>query len=201
MRRRTTRRAATVAVMLCALLALAGCSGDKGAEEPAKAAPQTTSAVDVPEGVTLTEAGSTVPLGRPATVGYPVGKAASAITVTVASVKPGRLADLRGYALDKVSATSTPYYVRVQVRNDGPDPLGGVGVPVYGFDTTRTYFPPTRFAGEPFAKCPGGTLPKKFGAGATWKGCFLLLVPKGQRLQSVQVRTSDLVQPVSWPVR
>ncbi|MGH1565032.1 hypothetical protein [Mumia sp. DW29H23] len=203
--RRTTRGGALTALSLAAVLAgglaLAGCSGDDKGDDTAKAAPETTSAVDVPEGVTLTEAGTKVALGKPATVGYPVGEAASAITVTVASVKPGKIADLDGYVLDPASATSTPYYVQVQVRNDGPDPLGGAAVPVYGFDSTPAYFPPTTFAGEAFKPCPGGALPKAFDAGATWKGCFVLLVPKGATLQSVQVRTSDPAStPVSWPV-
>ncbi|WP_370614928.1 hypothetical protein [Mumia sp. Pv 4-285] len=196
---RTPWRAAAVALTVAAGLVLAGCSG--GDDEPAKkATPEATSAVDLPEGVTLTEAGTEVAIVQPATVGYPVGEAASAITVTVAAVKPGRITDLSGYALDKVSATSTPYYATVSVRNDGPDPLGGAAVPVYGFDSTQTSFPPTRFAGESYAKCPGGALPKTFDAGATWKGCFVLLVPKGAKLTAVQVRTSDLETPVSWPV-
>ncbi|WP_262849191.1 hypothetical protein [Mumia quercus] len=195
---RTGRRAAVLAMVASAALVLGGCSGDD--EKPAKGATTATSAVDVPEGVTLTEAGTTLDVGKPATVGYPVGKAASALTVTVTSVKPGRASDLAGYVLDPASAASTPYFVSVDVRNDGPDPLGGAAVPLYGFDSTDTYFPPTRFAGEPYDRCPGGVLPKTFDAGASTKACFVLLVPQGATLTSVQVRTEDLATPVSWPV-
>ncbi|KAA1420435.1 hypothetical protein FE697_015835 [Mumia zhuanghuii] len=195
---RTPWRAAAVAVTVAAGLVLAGCSGDD--EPEAKTTAEATSAVELPEGVTLTEAGSEIAMGQPATVGYPVGEAASAITVTVTSVKPGRISDLSGYVLDKASAASTPYYATVSVRNDGPDPLGGAAVPVFGFDSTPAFFPPTTFAGEKYAKCPGGALPKSFAAGATWQGCFVLLVPQGAKLTSVQVRTSDLATPVSWPV-
>ncbi|MFD1827313.1 MULTISPECIES: hypothetical protein [Mumia] len=195
---RTGRRAAFVALAGATALVLGGCSG--GDEEPAKGASEGTSAVDVPEGVTLTEAGTEVAVGKPATVGYPVGEAASALTVTVASVKPGKASDLSGYVLDPASAASTPYYVSLDLRNDGPDPLGGAAVPVYGFDSTKTFFPPTTFAGEPFTRCPGGALPKTFDAGATAKACFVLLVPQGATLSSVQLRTDDLSKPVSWPV-
>ncbi|MDD9348868.1 hypothetical protein [Mumia sp.] len=199
MTRRTARGGGLVALAVAVGLVLAGCSGGDAAGAAA-ATPEPSSAVELPDGVELTEAGAEVALGKPATVGYPVGEAASAITVTVSSVKPGKIADLAGYVLDPVSATSTPYYVGVQVRNDGPDPLGGAAVPVYGFDSTPAYFPPTTFRGEPYKRCAGGALPKAFEPGATWKGCFVLLVPKGATLQSVQVRTSDLASPVSWPV-
>jgi hypothetical protein len=198
---RTSARA--VAVALAASLALAGCSGGDDDDKTATAAPTPTptSMVDLPDGVTLTAPGTRLPIGKPATVGYPVRKVASAITVTVASVKRGRIDDLGAYALGTSAATSTPYYVHVTLRNDGPDPLNGLAVPVYGFDTTPAYFPPTRFAGRPFKRCPGGALPKKFGPRAVWKGCFVYLVPKGKRLTAMQVRTRDLPQPVSWPVR
>jgi len=195
---RTGRRAAVVALAGAVVLTLGGCSGAD--EKPSGGSATSTSAVDLPDGVTLTEAGAEVAVGKPATVGYPVGEAASALTVTVSSVKAGRASDLSGYVLDAATAASTPYYVSVDVRNDGPDPLGGAAVPVYGFDSTKTYFPPTTFAGEPFERCPGGALPKTFDKGATAKACFVLLVPEGAKLTAVQLRTEDLSKPVSWPV-
>lgn len=195
--------ARTVAVATVAVVAgLAGCSGGAGSSSDtttdAGATTSVTPAVDVPEGVSLTERGSPLKTGEPATVVYPAeDDRRSVLTVTVQKVREGSMQDFKHFSLDPAAKASTPYYVRAAVRNEGPGGLGGAAVPLYGLDSNDTFFAPTTLVGE-FDKCPGGALPKKFKPGDKARRCLVFLVPKGAKLEAVQVRTESLAEPVSW---
>ncbi|KHL19012.1 hypothetical protein CLV56_3561 [Mumia flava] len=202
MRWATWRRPAAAVALVGALVTVtAACSGSDDAEPADANTPTSTSLVDLPDGVTLTEAGTAVAVGKPATIGYPVGDKASAITVTVTKVRKGTAADLDGWALPGKTAAATPYLVDVTVRNDGPDPLGGAKVPVFAADPGDTYVAPTSFKGGTFTKCAGGALPKPFAQGDVAKRCYVFLTQPGKPFTSIQVRTDDLAAPVSWTLR
>ena len=76
---------------------LAGCSDDDA--NSSESAP--TSPVPVPEGVELSEPGSTVEVGEAAVASYVIGaQRASVVEVTVSKVKRGSGRDFVGYQLD-----------------------------------------------------------------------------------------------------
>lgn len=189
-------RAAVVA--LAAVAALAGCLSSSG-DEPAPAPTSDPSDLQVPAGVDLTSSGSTLAVGDTASVIYAVDdQRRSVASVTVDAIKQGSMKkDFADFSLTAKTRSSTPYYVRTTIENAGPGDLSKAAVPVFGYDTSDTYFPASDLVGR-FAKCVGGPLPAKFKAGDTVTRCLVLLVPQGEDLQSVQLRTDDVNAPISW---
>ena len=197
---RTSRIAAVVpGCVLAAALVLAGCSGSS---EPT-AAPTTPTATvpdgfELPSGVTLTQGGSSVPVGSPATVVYQLADgAASAVTVTVSAIDPGTIDDFRFFSLDEATKKSSPYYVKVSVRNDGPAGLGGAALPIFAFDSTGTNLPANDIVGS-FAPCPTPTLPESFLPGGTADVCLVYLLPEGRTLTSVNLQTGTTKDAIRW---
>lgn len=185
-------------------VALAGCSDDDGGgsdsdatESPTPTAPS----VSVPAGVTLTEPGTSLDLGQPASAVYDAGnERVSVITVTVHKVVAGSMKrDFKSFALEPRQLQSTPYYATVTVRNAGPGQLGRAAVPLYGYDSTNTYFPSSPIVGD-LDICRGGPLPSSFGPRATRQTCLVFLVDKGVTLESVELRPYEGFDPVRWPV-
>lgn len=152
----------------------------------------------MPDGVTLTLPGSTVDVGKPATVVFEVGNsAASAITVTVAAVRKGTIKDFRFFSLDAASKESTPFYVDVTVQNEGPAGLGGVSIPVLAHTASNTVYPPNELVGT-FAPCPTSALPKSFLPGTGAKFCMVFLLPKGETLRTIDLQTGSEADAVHW---
>lgn len=207
--------ARTVAVVvLSALVALAGCS-DEPSTSPTSSdsAPATSSrsaktrststkpGVTLPKGVRLTQPGSRLRVGQRATVVYRAdAKRRSAVTISVTRIRKGSMEDFENFSLSAKQRASTPFYVDVVVRNDGPGRLDRAAVPLYGLDSTNTYFSPVGLVGE-FDRCRGGALPKRFTPGDKAKRCLVFLVPKKARLKALQVRTRGLDEPVGWRYR
>ncbi len=154
---------------------------------------------EVPAGVTLTKGGTKLGVGRVAAAIYQVAdKTRSVITVSVDSVVRGNIArDFKFFSLDDAAKASTPYYVTATVKNIGPAGLGGAPIPLYAHDSTNTISPPNELVGQ-FNPCPNGTLPKSFLAEATAKVCLVFLVPKGAKLETIDLQTVDLKTPVTW---
>lgn len=190
-----------VALLITAAVLMAACSGED--EAPAEAAATTTTAtgptVEVPDGVTLTEAGASLEIGDPATAVYADDQRVSVLTVVVSKVVKGSTKDFKSFVLSRRQRASTPYYVSATVTNDGPRQLGQIEVPLYGFDSTDTAFPPTSLVGA-FDRCAGGPLPTGFAPGDSVKTCLVYLVPPKATLQAVQLRSSDAEEPISWPI-
>lgn len=186
-------RLATVCVV--ATLALtAACGGD--AAKPRSDVPQ---GFNVPAGVTITQGGTTLQLGRAASVVYRVeARAESAITVVVREVVKGDIKkDLTFFSLDDKAKTSTPYYVKVGVRNDGPSGLGGVAIPVLAHTRSNTVFPPSEMVGT-FKPCPNAALPKSFLKGSKAELCLVYLLPKGEKLRTVDLQTGKEADAIHW---
>jgi hypothetical protein len=186
-------RVAAVAASL--LLVVAGCSSSKPKEDPVPV----PKGFDIPKGVTLTKGGSKLTEDKPASVVYQVGtKAASAVTVTVTSVRKGNITkDFRFFSLDAASKASSPFYVDVTVKNEGPAGLGGASLPIFAHDNANTIFPPNELVGT-FKPCPTPSLPKSFLPGSTAKVCLVFLVPKGKALQSVDLQTGSSTDAITW---
>ena len=93
-------RTALLTILLPALL-LSGCgeSDEKPKAEPSVDLP--TGDVEVPDGVTLTKAGTELEFEQPAVVAYePNTRRKSVISITVDSVQAGRISDFASYHLD-----------------------------------------------------------------------------------------------------
>ena len=196
-----TRSAAArvVAVAATAVLVLNGCSSS----EPApRATPSITAATpkgfDLPEGVTVTAGGTTLKVGKPATVVYELGDtAASAVTVTVSAITAASIKDFRFFSLDAATKKSSPFYVRVSVRNDGPAGLGGGALPMFALDSSRTSIPASDIVGS-FKPCSSPTLPATFLPGASADLCLVYLLPEGRTLTSVTLQTGATKDAIAW---
>jgi hypothetical protein len=153
---------------------------------------------EVPAGVKLTPGGTRLTEDHPASVIYQIGtKATSAITVTVTQVAKGNIKDFRFFSLDAAAKASSPFYVSVTVKNEGPAGLGGVALPIYAHDSSNTIFPPNELVGT-FKPCPNPSLPKSFLPGSTASLCLVYLVPKGKALQSVDLQTGSAHDAITW---
>ncbi|MGH3499132.1 MAG: hypothetical protein ACRDP1_16885 [Nocardioidaceae bacterium] len=191
------------AVALGAALCLtSACSGSGSSPSSATTPTATGPTVRVPSGVTTTAPGTTLSLGRSAVVPYVANpRKKSVIAVAVTKVVKGSIRrDFRNFVLSAHQRRSVPYYVSVRVRNDGPGQLGGLGVPVFSFDTTHTATSATELRGS-FKPCKGGNLPAKFGPRSRTRLCLVYLLPHGARLTGVQLRTSNTTPPVQWSLK
>jgi hypothetical protein len=188
---RSLVRLAAVALTLAMLTAC----GSKDKKDDAVPVPK---GFDVPAGVKLTPGGTKLTEDHPASVIYQIGsKATSAITVTVTQVAKGNIADFKFFSLDAAAKASSPFYVSVTVKNEGPAGLGGVALPIYAHDSSNTIFPPNELIGT-FKPCPNPSLPKSFLPGSTASLCLVYLVPKGKALQSVDLQTGTSKDAISW---
>lgn len=189
-------RAVTTVGLLC-LLVLTGC----GSEEEPEPRASTPAGFEVPDGVELTEADTTVELEEPATVVLDLGGgAASAVTVTVTSVKEGSVKkDFRFFTLPEESRKSTPYYVRASVTNEGPAGLGGVSLPLLAHTDADTVYPASELVGD-FKPCPTSTIPTSFLTGDSADVCLVYLLPQDEELETVDLQPGEPSDAVRWAV-
>ena len=178
------------------MLALTAACGDDDAAKPRSDVPK---GFNVPAGVTITRGGTTLQLGRAASVVYQVeARAQSAVTVVVREVVKGDIKkDFTFFSLDDKAKTSTPYYVKVGVRNDGPSGLGGVAIPVLAHTRSNTVFPPSEMVGT-FKPCPNAALPKSFLKGSKAELCLVFLLPKGEKLRTIDLQTGKEADAIHW---
>ncbi len=187
-------RSALIGAVLVAIFTVAAC----GSSDPKDGAVPVPKGFDVPAGVTLTKGGTVLTEDDSASVIYQVGTSAtSAITVTVTSVAKGKIEDFKFFTLDAESKQSSPFYVSVTVKNEGPAGLGGAALPIYAHDSSNTIFPPNELVGN-FPPCPTPALPATFLPGASAKLCLVYLVPKGKALQSVDLQTGSAKDAITW---
>ncbi|VXB25936.1 conserved exported hypothetical protein [Aeromicrobium sp. 9AM] len=188
-----------IVAAVASVLLVAGCSGSSDGGDKKSDAVPVPKGFDLPAGVTLTKGGTTLTEDKPASVIYQVGdKAASAITVTVSSVRKGSIKrDFAFFSLDDESKASSPFYVDITVKNEGPAGLGGAALPIYAHDSSNTNLPANQIVGT-FNPCPRPTLPKTFLPGSTAKLCLVYLVPKGKALQSVDLQTGSAKDAITW---
>lgn len=199
-RRRPSARIVTLLVILG--LALAGCGKD---EEPVqestlpKASEQT--AVPVPAGVTLTEYGTELDFGESAVVAYtPNPKKRTILEITVNSVKNVPISTFKAYRLDERAQKSTPYFVKVTVKNVGDGDVGRTPIPLYLADNRTPPFliNPSTFESIPMATCPSPRLPATFGPGDSTNACLVYLVPDGGKITAMSFRAIQEFAPILW---
>jgi hypothetical protein len=192
-------------------LVLGACSSDSGGSTkksaaatsaPAPTSPSASSTVKVPDGVRLTNQGTRLSFGQPATVIFePTQNRGSVLQLTVRTVRRGTLADFKGFILDdEYKKRADYYYATVRVRNVGAGNVGGVPVPLWGVNATNTLLPAVNFT-TTFTKCPSRPLPKDFATGATLDTCLVFLSPNKGALRAVSYRPSQAFDPVTWAGR
>lgn len=180
-------------------LALSGCGGSA----TPKATPTTPTVsqqteVPVPSGVILTDYGVKLNFGEPATVAYaPNERRKSVLELTVLSATKGRIADLSTYALEDQTRQSTPYYIRVSVKNVGSGDVGRTPIPLFLVDDRNTLISASSFTNM-FKKCPSAALPTTFGPQATLSTCLVYLAPDHGAMTGVSFRAVQEHAPIIW---
>jgi hypothetical protein len=189
--------AVCIVAALVLVLVLTACSS--GDDTKPKSRSDVPKGFAVPAGVRITDGGSTLRLHTAASVVYTVGEgAASAITVAVNQVTKGDVEkDFSFFSLDKKLKDSTPYYVRLSVLNNGPSGLGGVAIPVLAHTRSNTVFPLNELVGD-FTPCPNPALPKSFLEGSKANLCLVYLLPKGEKLQTIDLQTGKEADAIHW---
>ena len=132
-------RTVFIAALVAPALVLSACGADSDKKPTAKPSVDLpTGNVDVPDGVTLTKAGTALKFGETATVAYePNTRRSSVLELTVLSVQTGRIADLAAYQLDDATKKARPYYARVRVKNVGTGDLSRAAIPLYAVDSSN----------------------------------------------------------------
>lgn len=190
------KRSAAIGVLAALLVLLSACGSD---DPPPRSRTDVPKGFEVPAGVEITKGGSTLDIGKSASVVYRVEeKAASAVTVAVNGVKTGDIdKDFAFFSLDEKLKAATPYYVRLSVVNEGPSGLGGVAIPVLAHTRSNTVFPPNELVGT-FKPCPNPALPESFLEGSKADLCLIFLLPKGEKLQSIDLQTGTEADAIHW---
>jgi len=192
-------RAAFIAVLVAPALVLSACGSDSDKKPEAKPSVDLpTGSVDVPDGVTLTDPGTALKFGEPATVAYEQNsKRGSVLELTVVSVKTGRISDFAAYQLDADSKKSKPYYAQVRVKNVGDGDMSRAVVPVYAVDSTNALVQAVSF-NNTFKPCPSTSLPAGFTSGKTANVCLAYLVSAGRTLVEMSYRPLQQYEPITW---
>lgn len=188
-----------IAAVVCAV-ALVGAGCTSGSDDAGDAAGTTAvpKGFDVPAGVTVSKPGSKRAVGESATVVHQAAdRAASAVTVKVDAIKKGSMKDFRFFSLDAETKKATPFYVKVQVTNEGPAGLGGAALPIYAHDDSNTNLQASDIVGT-FKPCPDAKLPKSFLPQQSAELCLVYLVPKGRKLVSVDLQTGKPQDAITW---
>ena len=196
------------AVTTAAALALGGCSSEGATKDAgssssdaasSSASPSPSSTVPVPEGTDLTGQGSKLAFGDTGTVIFePSEGRGTVLQLTVKSVKQGSLDDFKGFILDdSYKQKASYYYATVTVKNVGEGDVGGVGVPLWGVNSTNTLLPAVNFTTS-FKPCSSKPLPKSFPKDATLSTCLVYLSPDKGKLESVSYRPSQEFNPITW---
>ena len=199
-----SHRKIVLAVSACAAaLVLAGCGNsvqgspadvaqEKPAEPAAESSPAPTSAT--PDagggggGGKLTPTGTTLKVGRTATVEYEtksLAKTTTRLAITAKSVRKGSIADLKDFNLDAQTKVSEPFYITMTFKNVGTKPMepGGIFGLINAHNTSGDELNRLSLLGD-FAPCEG-TPPKILKVGAAYTECDVYVAPAGQDVGKV----------------
>ena len=154
----------------------------------------------VPDGVDLTEQGSSLEVGETATVAYEVRQGVvGVLDITVTRLEKTSFAEsFVGWDLDEETKTTKPYFVRATVVNRGETDLGELRLqPLYVLDGTDTLLESTLF-GSTFKPCNPDAFPAPFPPGATVDMCMVYLVPDKGDLVASSFRPTESDVPITW---
>ena len=209
----TVRAGAAVTGSILALGLLAGCGGsdDSGGERDDATADASSAATSeatedlsdylpVPSGVTLTEPGTTLGYGEPATIAWrPRQDTVVALDLTVQRIDVTSFEEsFEGWVVTKQMKGQVPYFVRVEATNVGATGVGDLLVPVYALSSATSMYEPLDFREEVFEPCPGGTLPERLRPGKSAELCFVYLLPEAQDLTGAAFDPVGDLEPITW---
>lgn len=192
-----------LALTVALTLALAGCSdGGENPDDDGTGSPTASTEAEpylpVPDGVELTEQGSTLAVGDTATVAYePRQDLVGAMEIKVTSLEKATFDLFVGWELTSEIRSTSPYFVRATVTNVGDTDLGGRPVPLYVVDGENRLIESSLFTGS-FKPCEGASFPKKFKNGDTVKACMVYLAPGKGDLAAVSFRPTQEFDPIIW---
>lgn len=203
------RPAATLAATAVALGALAGCGSDDTGKkkekdaDPSQSATTSVSApyLEVPDGVTLTDPGTGLPLGDQATVAFERRQdEIDVLTISVDRIERTSFREsFAGWNLSDTVAARTPYFVRLKVTNADDVDLGGrtlEGV-LWANDGT-TLEAPNSYPSTSLPACSGKTLPKTFAPAETVDLCQVYFIAPSRSLENVLFQPYGGLEPITW---
>lgn len=185
-------------LVLVTALALVGCGGDDGGDkkDDASQSPSgSASSSEADDG--LTEPGSSLELGEPATfLWQPTKRIEGEAEVAVTRIDKASLKAFSGFKLSDEMKKSTPYYVHLEVTNTGTAGLGGFEPPVFLDNGSSILYPAAHING--FAPCANRALPAKFKPGKKAELCMVFLAPAKTELQTVALRPDESLEQIDW---
>lgn len=206
---------AGTAALGCAVLAslLTGCGGSEedasedeptaestsDATEPTDATP-TEGYLPVPSGVTLTQPGTELAFGVPATVAWqPRQDRVVALDLTVERIDETSFEEsFDGWVVTREMKDQTPYFVHVKATNVSETDVGGLLVPLYALSDGTSLFEPLSFTRKVFEPCPGGELPDRLRPDRSADLCLVYLLPAGQPLKAAAFDLVGGLEPITW---
>ena len=100
--------------------------------------------------------------------------------MTVSSVRKGSIKrDFTFFSLDDETKASSPFYVDITVKNEGPAGLGGAALPIYAHDSSNTNLPANEIVGT-FKPCPNSDAAQELPARCHRQAVPGLPGPQGQ---------------------
>lgn len=195
-----SRGVRSLAFGLVAVLVLTGCgagdNGDGDNDDEVTESPTATTTED--EGDELTEPGTELELGEAAFIKWQATqKLEGHVAVTVQRLDQVSIKEFRAFKLDEDTKASTPYYVHVTVANLGDTNLAGVRLPLYLNDGSEVFIPQANIPTQ-FDPCPSKPLPEKFTGGKQINTCLVYLAPEGKKLESMDLRSTEMIDSISW---
>lgn len=198
--------ALVLTVTLVAVLLTSGSDGDDGPVVAAAPSSSTTSTppadpaayLETPDGVGLTELGTVLAPGEPATVAWrPTVDSVGVVELTVREMRPAPLAAFEGWLVGGTGLQAAPYFVGIDIRNVGGTDLASASLPLYLERQDGRLVPAARF-GAPFPACASTDLPGQFAPGATQRTCQVYLSEGGQAVESLAFLPYDGAEPIRW---
>lgn len=205
------------ACVAAVVLALTGCSSD----EPAATGPTTPVATEtssptptsrptatrpppylpVPQGVSLTEPGTRLRVGRAAVVAWkPTTKRIAVAKVRLLALEKASIDLFKEWDLEDETKKATPYFARARVTNLGRTDLGGLTVPLFAQAPDGVLLSPLTFEAA-FEPCPVRALPEKFAPGKTGRICLAFMAQPKAPVSGLSFYPSDGFDPVTWEGR
>jgi hypothetical protein len=203
-----TRYSLVPLVVLGLALGVAGCGADEKNDDDESASPSPTSTtaspasyLEVPEGVDLTEPGTSLALGEEGVVAFQLRQDETAVlAVTVERIERTSFREsFKGWTVDRVTAARTPHFVRLKVTNAGDGDLGGrlLDNVTWAHDG-YTLEAPTYYSTKQLPACSGGPLPKPFATDATAELCQVYFIAPDHELEAVTFQPPEGLDAITW---
>jgi hypothetical protein len=119
------------------------------------------------------------------------------IRLTVTGQQRVPIRAFRDFRLDGATRRSTPYFVKVAVKNLGSSDLSHVPVPLYLLDDHHTLLQASTFQAQ-FPACGSRPLPSGFRRGSHATVCLVYFVPKHGKLVAMSFRPSEDYDAITW---